>query len=247
MTPSPLTDQPLESTFEWREPRMRQRLRLLCFFLVAVVIHAGCFYVFQVVYPSSTRGIPVPMRLMVLSPNDPAAQDVLQEVEDRVVGYGLSPGDRAVTVSLENNYQPSFAGYRPKLRDLPQGSITRMPLPGAFDGDVLPPATSTAGGERRESVPGPHEPTEPLVVFGGALSDRIVTLLPKLGKLFAKNHGTLATFTVGVNRAGVVEYCLPEEEFRADDLDALQSALIQFRFEPRSEGGIVWGTAIVEW
>ena len=247
MTPSSVPEKQTELTFEWREPRLRQRLRLLLYLGLAFLLHAVCFYVFQVVYPSSTIGLPVPMRVMVLSPDNAAAQDTLREVEDRLAGYGLGPGDRAETVSLDdyNNYQPSFAEYRPKLRDLPRGSVARLPLPGAFDQDALPPLRTGLQTRPPEAA---SDPIAPVVIFNGELASRKLMDSPELDKLFAKDHGTLATFSIGVNASGVVEYCLPEkDEFRVENLDALLRAMFRFRFDPLPGSGVVWGTATVEW
>ena len=242
----------LNLTFDWKESRFRQRLHLLFFVGIAFLIHAVCFYVFQVVYPSSTRGLPMPKRLVILNPDNPAAIEAIREVEDRLAGYGLGPGDRAETVSLSafTLYEPSFAGYQPGLRDLPMSSLAQLPLPRSLEETTLPPVRIPI-----PVMPAEHaeDPAEPLVLIDGPLAARKVTdpaLHRKLSSHFAENHGTLCTFSIGVNAAGVIAYCFPDEEdFRVENLEQLQRTLMELRFTPVPDSGneITWGTLTVEW
>ena len=250
--------------FEWKESRTRPRLRIVWFLIVAALLHAAFFYVFRVVYPSTSRGMPIPSRVLLLSSDDPNVQALLAEVDDRTAAYSPDLGVEVIEPQLIDytRYVPSFAEYQPGLKDFPVRLEERLPLPDAIGGAVqLPeveplPEPIAAPPERLLLPPGP---TEPVLAIGGSLSDRPVVNAPDLTGIFEGTMDARAVFTIGVDASGSVRFCLADEEFQADQSEALRRAasqanfqqlgerLFALRFEPDASRELTWGFASIEW
>ncbi|MEM7144789.1 MAG: hypothetical protein AAF591_06615 [Verrucomicrobiota bacterium] len=117
-------------TFDWSRHRVTH-WRLGVFILLSLGIHGIAFYLFQVVYPQPERFSPVPARVTMLMSDDPAVRGVLRGVEDRVIYFDAGTRETALGGSLEGlslKYEPSYLGYRPKIR---------KPLLGGSEGEGL--------------------------------------------------------------------------------------------------------------
>ncbi|MGK0188849.1 MAG: hypothetical protein ACI9R3_004663 [Verrucomicrobiales bacterium] len=255
-------------TFEWQEKRHKQLARIAFYFVLAVVLHAGFFYVFKVVYPSSTQSLPLPARVMLLSEDDPAVRAVLAEVEDRTAAYSPYLGTDVGTVSLRKytTYQPSFAEHQLELRDPPANVAKRLPLPNALGGAALLP--------KAESLPAPSivqpdnhlppGPRHPALTIGGHLAQRVLEHRPLLDRIFSASSDAVVTFALSVDEAGIVQSCLPDDNLHSDqsealrraasqaDLKALGRQLYQLRFNSVPGKGnpkddLTWGFVTVEW
>ncbi len=239
-------------------------MRIAFFLVIALVLHAGFFYLFRVVYPTTRQSLPMPSRVLLLSENNLAMRAVLAEVEDRTAAYDPSLGSTVGSAQLSDytTYQPSFAGHELELKDPPVGVADRLPLPDAFAGPPLLPAPTKAPLlelPRRQLLP--HGPTKPALAFGGDLANRDLLSSPDLAGIFSESSDVVATFTLAVDAAGRVQFCLPDEDFQADqsealrraasqaDLKALGHSLYKLEFKPDSSGGtgLTWGFTTVEW
>lgn len=250
-------------TFEWKEGRRKQRARITFFFVLAVAMHAGFFYVFKVVYPVSTESLPMPSRVLLLSDDDPAVRALLAEVEDRTAAYSPSLGSDVGNVSLSayTTYQPSFAEHELKLLDPPVNVAKRLPLPGTLNGPLLlPEPESIPLPDLPKVKPKPPGPQRPVLAIGGELAQRKLTYRPELDDIFSPSSDAVATFALAVDEAGIVEYCLPDDDLgdRSEalrraasqaDLKALGKELFKLRFEtaPGEGAHLTWGTVTVEW
>ena len=255
----------LQMTFNWRDSRLPQRARLVQFLFFAFILHVGCFYVFQVVYPSTPRTHPNPSRVVLLGESDPAVRAILENVEDRVAAYSPDLGSPVGTVRLEtySRYRTSFADHVPLLKDLPDQVTRRLPLPGTSTNGLLLPEAGELPESLIEPVPPlPPGPEKAILVFGGALANREVVHRPEFKDIFPQELDTVATYSLGVNASGVVEFCIPDEGFhgdqtealrraralsRADEMAALRRALYQLRFKPEPGSGLRWGHVTIEW
>lgn len=256
---APGKDAPYRPVFHWHEPRTRQRLRLAGFIFLAVVLHAAFFYVFKVVYPASTRSLPMPSRVVLLRGDDPNVRNILAEVEDRTAAYDPSLGTTVGNVAL-STYRPSFVGHKPELIAPPVLVAQRLPLPDALEGSPLLPDPDRPPAPARESaLQPPAAAQQPLFALGGAIASRGLRSPPRLEGLFTGDTNAVATFAIGVNASGVVQHCIPDEDFlanqeallralsQADQLEALRRTLCQMRFEPAPGAGLSWGFVTVEW
>jgi hypothetical protein len=143
-------------TFDWSRQRA-SHWRLGVFIFLSVGIHGFAFYLFQVVYPQPERFAAVPERVTLLLSDDSSVRGVLRAVEDRVVYFDTGTRETAPVPTsqwLSLPYEPSYAGYRPKIRKLPeareeagQGVIEPLELPEALRGESGAGSIGKPGGE----------------------------------------------------------------------------------------------------
>ncbi|MGY8643935.1 MAG: hypothetical protein ACKVJU_22925 [Verrucomicrobiales bacterium] len=103
--------------FAWRH-RRKAVLHMSVFFIVSLVIHFGGFYLFQVVYPSAGKVEPVPDKLTILDPENPAVRMLMSKVQDRVVF--LRPASEGANVRTSLDYYsiqfvPLFSDREPNV------------------------------------------------------------------------------------------------------------------------------------
>jgi hypothetical protein len=89
------------------------------FVAVSFAVHWFGFYLFQVVYPVTGRVEPVPRRVTVLDPTQPAVAALMRQVDDRVVFLRPASSGSDVRVNLGDHsvrFRPSFADRPPAFR-----------------------------------------------------------------------------------------------------------------------------------
>ena len=98
--------------FDWKRPAWNLRLPL--FILVSLIGHLFCFYIFQVVYPSSASLPPVTASVAVLNLQSERDRPLLDWAELKDPAALAAPGFRPERVTkLVPRYQPSFADQSP--------------------------------------------------------------------------------------------------------------------------------------
>jgi hypothetical protein len=253
----------LQLTFDWSRPR-RGMLRLAGFILASLAAHAIFFYLFKVVTPTARRKYPPEENLLWLSSGNAQAQNVLRSLEDRspavtLLGSASAVGEDAEMLRrMAPNYTPSFASYRPALKE--------VPLPGASQpnfsavlgeaGGILPPLAKAAQGQSATpAVPAPPAPA-PL-----SQTDRIHFNLSAVlaarglekppvwpqGLASAEDTDFACTFQVAIDPSGAVRYCLAETGTPPAEL---QRAVAALRFRPRiapRQSALEWGAVEVFW
>lgn len=184
------------------------------FVAIALAIHLFGFYLFQVVYPVSSRVEPVPNRVRVLDPSQPAVAALMRQIEDRLILLNPASSDSEARVSLEDfsvAFRPSFIdrelGFRP------------IPLSGMIDREggpelVLPPLAQLDIAE------------SPLRMWriGGGLSDRPVRRPEALDEAIA-NFGfkgeTRVRLSLSVDRRGDLRSVRPTADEAYPRIDEL--------------------------
>ncbi len=70
-----LSSAPTEGTllFHWDRPR-RRKVAIAGFLLASAMLHALCFYLFQVVYPPTISLLPPPAQVSVIAPTTAEAR-----------------------------------------------------------------------------------------------------------------------------------------------------------------------------
>jgi len=125
--------------FQWSDHRVPV-LPLGIFLVIALGAHLFGFYLFQVVYPVSGRVEPVPGRVRLLDPAQPAVSALMRQIDDRLVFLRPASSGADVRVDLRDYavpFRPSFSGRELKFR--------RMPMPGdAAPGKEAPDSASPA-------------------------------------------------------------------------------------------------------
>ena len=234
--------------FAWDQPR-RRRLAITGFLVASVVLHALCFYVFQIIYPPAVALLPPPARVTVIAPNTGEGRVLLRwlEAEDPALASTTQPPADGKSLAMPTiQHAPSYLARQPALRDLPP-STPDPAVPSA-----QPPAP----------VEPPHTPIQMVAKIAPTIV-RLSTELETLGamqspemKFTASGHESpqAAQFRVAVNENGAVRYCFLENSSGDAALDEqARKYLALCRFSairnPQSEtrNGFVWGTATIEW
>jgi len=144
--------------FSWSKDRLNW-LYLTAFTIFSITIHGAGFYLFQVVYPTSTRVDPKMQKVSILHESNPEVRSLFQRLKDRTI-YLTTPSEQSdVGVRLQDHevrFLPSFQ------------SANIEPVPPEFPwslslNEMLPLELPEVGSE-----------SEPLVSFDEALGRREV-------------------------------------------------------------------------
>ncbi len=236
-------------TFDWRKPRA-EWARLAFWMLITFLGLAAFFALFRVVYPQTQRLVPSTQQITLLGA-DPAAQSVLNAVQDRDFLIIPSPDGKRNPVTLEDSapvFHPSYEKHELKLLDLPQRS-TKPPSVRLLDvrEPVLPRLDlSELNRDSRTAAPPPAPKKLALQLRGGLASRKLVSQ-PKFGaQLMAEPESW--RFHLGVDGAGQVIFALPvEAPGKLEESAPLLRLLRQIRFAPESAEKISWGEATLVW
>ena len=234
--------------FAWDHPR-RRRLAITGFLVASVVLHALCFYAFQIIYPPAVALLPPPGRVAVIAPNTEEGRVLLRwlDAEDPALASTTQPPADGKSLAMPTiQHAPSYLMRQPTLRDVP---------PSAPD-----PAVPSA------RPPAPVEPPHTPIQLAAKIAPTIVRLsteLETLGamqspemKFSASGHESpqAAQFRVAVDENGAVSYCFLDDssgDAALDDQARKYLGLCRFSAirNPKSEirNGFVWGTATIEW
>jgi len=245
---APLAFGDLSLVFTWEEPR-RRRLALTGFLVGSIVLHALCFYAFQIIYPPAVALLPPPGRVTVIAPNTEEGRGLLRwlEAEDPALASTTQlPADGKSLAMPTIQHAPSYLMRQPALKEMPPAPAD-PPIPSA-----RPPA--------------PVEPFRAPIQTVAGIVPTIVRLSPELETLGAMHPPKMkfrtsghespraAQFRVAVDENGAVRYCFLENSSGDAALDEqARKYLALSRFSPienrksKIENGFVWGTAMVEW
>ena len=233
--------------FAWDEPRPR-KLAITGFLIASVMLHALCFYAFQIVYPPAVALLPPPGRVTLIAPSTEEGRVLLRwlEAEDPALASTTQPADRKSLAMPTMQHAPSYLMRLPALKDMP---------PSPPD-----PAVPSA------QPPAPVGPLRAPIQMVAKRAPTIVRVSPELEtlgpiqnpemKFTASGHESpqAAQFRIAVDKDGAVRYCFLERsssEAALDEQARKYLALCRFSAirDPQSEirNRFVWGTATIEW
>jgi hypothetical protein len=234
--------------FVWDQAR-RRRLAITGFLVASVVLHALCFYAFQIIYPPAVALLPPPGRVTVIAPNTEEGRVLLRwlEAEDPALASTTQPPADEKSLAMPTiQHAPSYLMRQPALKDVPP-STPDPAVPSA-----QPPAP----------VEPPHAPIQMVAKIAPTIV-RLSTELEALGAMqspemkfraFGHESPQAAQFRVAVDENGAVRYCFLENSSGDAALDEqARKYLALSRFSPienrksKIENGFVWGAATVEW
>ena len=212
------------------------------------MLHALCFYAFQIIYPPAVALLPPPGRVTVIAANSDEERVLLRwlEAEDPAHASTTQPlNEKSLTIPTIQ-HAPSYLMRQPTLKEAP-------PLP-------LRPAIPSA------QPPGPVEAPVRAIQTVAKTSPTVLRFSPELETLgfspgsemkftaSRRESPQVAQFRVAVNENGEVRYCFLENSSGDGMLDEQsRKCLALGRFSsmpnPQSEirNSLVWGTAIIEW
>jgi hypothetical protein len=186
--------------FSWSPPPQRSRA-LFLFLIASAILHALCFYIFQVVYPPTAALLPAPARLSVISPDDPEALALLRwvEAEDPALASTTQrPQDYRALALPKLEHVPSYKNHQPRLKTLPETSA-----------DLTIPSSAAAGRMPRPQNALPHllAAQKTSAVFSDLPAQLSAALPAFTFHLSRPDAPGNARFRVAIDRAGTVHYC----------------------------------------
>lgn len=229
---SPPTPAPL--IFNWAPPRRRRRA-LIIFLILSVLLHALCFYIFQIVYPPTVALLPPPARVTLISPDNPESLALLRwvEAEDPALTTTTQRSADAKDFTLPAiEHHPSYVTHQPKLKMLPSVTPDLSIPSSAAVGPVRPPQlkpnTAGPGLARKTTALFADLPTglgEP--VFGDFKF-----------RLRRADAPANARFRVAIDERGAIRFCFLIESSGDAALDEQARSFLQLcRFQPMSHMG----------
>ncbi|MGI8430844.1 MAG: energy transducer TonB [Chthoniobacterales bacterium] len=212
--------------FHWERPRRRQ-LAIAGFLVASVGLHAFCFLLFQVIYPSTISLLPPPARVSLIAPNSEDGRNFLHwlAAEDpALTSETQRPADARAYQLPRLSHIPSYIAVPPSLKPLP--SVAES----VAEPTSLPPGMVT--------VKTPTAETPPLVapstlLFSGDLAHAAFSAPPLQFKASLREAPQDARFRVAVDRGGVIRYALLESSSGDAALDEeVRHVLALTRFRP---------------
>jgi TonB family protein len=248
MRPRGIAPHEFAPVFDWTPPRNR-KVSLISFIAGSAILHALCFYVFQIVYPPTVALLPPPARVNIITPATEEGRVLLRwiEAEDPALSSTTQRPPEATTVELPKPaHIPSYASRQPALKEPPpyQPDL-RVPSP-------QPPAPVPLSRPSPAAVPAV---VATQLAFDDVAAIGAPTLPPLQFTTSSKEPPEAARFRVAISERGDVRHCFVESSSGDATLDAqARSYILRARFAPPENGGVakakdglLWTTATVEW
>jgi hypothetical protein len=246
MRPHTVAPHEFAPVFDWTPPRNRN-ISLISFIAGSTVLHALCFYVFQIIYPPTVALLPPPARVNVITAATEEGRQLLRwiEAEDPALSSTTQLPPEASTVELPKPaHIPSYLDRKPALKEPPP-----------YQPDLRVPSPQPPG---RVPMSRPSATAEPLRVPTTLTFDADELGTPELAPLqFAtssKEPPQAARFHVAISERGDVRHCFLESSSGDAALDAqARSYILQTRFPSAgvrardANDRLHWTTATVEW
>lgn len=216
--------------------------RLLLALLALMLAMAGFFFVFRIVHPVVQRPPVTPQHVISLNPANPAELALIHRAQDRSFAL-LSDEDADLQdQSPLLSFQPSFAGYEIKLKELDAEPATiKQPRLFTAASDVLPPVPA-------RSIA--HVPVVPDARLYAVVSPVLAQRGPASVELegIKLTQPTRVQFRVAVGSAGQIVTALPLGSVdEAEVMQQLYAAVFALRFTPSEVNRVEWGEISFRW
>jgi hypothetical protein len=227
--------------FSWAPPRKRLRA-LVVFLILSLLLHALCFYIFQIVYPPTVALMPPPERVTLISPDDPESLALLRWVEAEDPALTTTTQRLPETKSLvlpPLQHRPSYATHQPKLKTLP-------PL----QPDLSIPSSAAIGPVRlarmkaNVSAPGlARKTTANFADLPTALGEPVFADFTF--RLTRPDAPANARFRVAIDERGAIRFCFLIESSGDPALDEQARNFLQLcRLKTKEDSPVTNGTAL---
>ena len=234
--------------FSWEPPR-RQQIAIGTFLALSLIAHALCFYIFQIVYPTTVSLLPPPARVSVISSDSEEGRTLLRwiEAEDPALAFTTQrPPEARLRALPKVEHIPSYLAVELALKQVPLSVVdlhipsSQPPGPVPFVYRQIAPAmgpmaTSASFSKEFDSFGAPTLPPPSFAASNGETPETV-------------------RFRVAVNGMGEIRYCLPLNSSGDPALDEqVRRYLMLCRFSPGSVSGekldrsLTWGIVTVEW
>ncbi len=239
-------DSPL--VFAWDTARGR-RWAIAGFLLVSLLLHALCFYLFQIIYPPAVALLPPPGRVTLIAPNSDEGRVLFRwlEAEDPALASTTQqPGEGKSLALPVVKHVASYFGRYPALKEIPP-----------YNPDLRVPSAQPPAPVERPRSPMQTVPTiaRTVLLFSPEFDSLGALQIPEMKfSASGREPPQAAQFRLAADENGEVRYCFLENSSGDSALDKqarkyLAGCRLSAIRDPKSgiRGGLVWGTASVEW
>lgn len=238
--------------FDWGTPP-RRRLWLFTFVAASAVLHALCFYLFQIVYPLTVALLPPPARVSLITADSETGRLLLRwvEAEDPALSsLTQRPPGAESSLPPAPAHVPSYARHQPALKPLPSAQPD-LRIPRAH-----PPAPVS---RPRPAPPLPAAPVSSRLLFAPTPESLGPAQVPELKFTASRNDPPeAAQFRIGIDARGTVRHCFLQTSSGDSALDEQARRLLLLCRFPQIEnrsalGGsrmdeaLLWTTAAFQW
>lgn len=231
--------------FDWGAPRPRQ-WKVLGFIGASLLLHALCFYIFQIVYRPTLVLLPPPARVGLITTSSEEGRTLLHwvEAEDPALASAtMRPPDSRARALPKLQHIPSYLSEEPHLQEPPPLVV-----------DLRPPSPQPPG-----PVPMPHRQVAPntagaptSILFSEELAPLGPAEFPSMKFSAATNEQPESIrFRIAIGGYGEIRYCFALNSSGDAALDEqARKFLMLTRFSTRStidSAQLPWGIATVQW
>ena len=234
--------------FDW-SPKRDRKLSLFGFTAASALLHALCFYVFQIIYPPTVALLPPPARVNVITANTEEGRALLRwvEAEDPALSSTTQrPVNAPSFALLQRAHVPSFVNRQPALQELP------LHQPDLSVPTSRPPGPAPTPPTRTIAPASPAPTNLSFLTNTGALVPSHTPLLK-----FVRSSPDLpeaAQFRIGIGSRGEVRHCFLDHSSGDSRLDEqARDYLMLCRFpaiggQPSAiRDNLLWAAATIEW
>ncbi len=127
--------------FDWRKSPWNYRLPVLI--AISFFAHLFCFYIFRVVYPTTTSLLPPSAQVTVLDPNRPQDKSLLDWVAVNDPANVSAPGfDSQMIAEVAPRYKPTYSTLSVELKGSESAKPQEQGVPSLFSAETLLPMRS---------------------------------------------------------------------------------------------------------
>jgi hypothetical protein len=224
--------------FDWRKSRWNYRLPVLI--AISLIAHIFCFYIFRVVYPTTTSLLPPSAQVTVLDPNRPQDKSLVDWVAMNDPANVSAPRfDSRVIAQVTPRYRPIYSTLSVELRGSNFAKPQEQGIPSMFSAETLLPMRSQPQeGASAKTFPSRFE-------IASTLQSRVPVALPALPTSSALSEAT--SIFVGVSPQGEADYVFLAQSSGNSSLDQKAEDFIRtvkFKRDPNRNWGIItlhWG------
>jgi hypothetical protein len=234
--------------FSWQLPR-RQYVAITAFLALSLMAHALCFYIFQIVYPTTVSLLPPPARVSVITSNSEEGRTLLRwvDAEDPALAFTTQrPPEARLRALPKVEHIPSYLAVEPALKQVPS-PVVDLRIPSSQPAGAVPFVYQQTASALSARATSPSFSKE-LDAFGApTLPDR---------SFASSNDETPETirFRIAVSGTGEIRYCFPLNSSGDSALDEQARRYLtlcrfsqSLRNSEKLDPSLTWGIATVEW
>ena len=223
--------------FDWQKSHWDYRLPVLL--AISLFAHIFCFYIFRVVYPTTTSLLPPSAQVTVLDPNRAQDKGLLDWVDMNNPAIVSAPRfDSRVINQVIPRYKPIFSALSVELKPSDSAKPQDPGIPSLFSAETLLPMHSQ------------HQEQQALITFpsrleiASTLQSRTPEALPALPASSTLSEPT--SIFVGVDPKGEADYAFLMQSSGNGSLDQKAEDFIRsVRFKPAPIRN--WGIVTLHW